>query len=67
MARTCYPFKPQRGLSDNGSEFKAQFTKIVLEGAAVRWVTYPKCPRMNAHAQRFNRTIQEEFIEFHKD
>jgi len=22
---------------------------------------------MNAHAERFNRTIQEEFIEFHKD
>ena len=22
---------------------------------------------MNAHAQRFHRTLQEEFIEFHKD
>jgi len=33
----------------------------------VRWLTYPKNPKMNAHAERFNRTIQEEFIEFHKD
>jgi hypothetical protein len=32
MARACYPFKPQRVLSDNGSEFKATFTKIVLNG-----------------------------------
>lgn len=67
MARACYPFKPQRVLSDNGSEFKAEFTQIVLDDGAVRWLTYPKCPKMNAHAERFNRTIQEEFIEFHKD
>ena len=67
MARACYPFKPQRVLSDNGSEFKAEFTQIVLDDGAVRWLTYPKCPKMNAHAERFNRTIQEEFIEFNKD
>jgi transposase InsO family protein len=67
IARACYPFKPQRVLSDNGSEFKAEFTKIVLDDGAVRWLTYPKCPKMNAHAERFNRTIQEEFIEYHKD
>jgi hypothetical protein len=67
IARACYPFKPQRVLSDNGSEFKAEFTKIVLDDGALRWLTYPKCPKMNAHAERFNRTIQEEFIEFHRD
>jgi len=67
MAKACYPFKPIRVLSDNGSEFKAEFTKTVLNDGAVRWLTYPKCPKMNAHAERFNRTIQEEFIEFHKD
>ena len=31
------------------------------------WHTYPKTPKMNAHCERFNRTIQEEFIDFHKD
>jgi len=67
IARACYPFKPERVLSDNGSEFKAEFTKIVLDDGAVRWLTYPKCPKMNAHAERFNRTLQEEFIEFHKE
>lgn len=67
IAKACYPFKPKRVLSDNGSEFKAEFTQIVLDDGAVRWLTYPKCPKMNAHAERFNRTIQEEFIEFHKD
>jgi transposase InsO family protein len=41
--------------------------EIELDDGAVRWLTYPKCPKMNAHAQRFHRTLQEEFIEFHKD
>jgi len=45
--------------SDNGSEFKAEFTQAVLDDGAVRWLTYPKNPKMNAHAERFNRTIQE--------
>ncbi|PJK12777.1 hypothetical protein CO613_11060 [Lysobacteraceae bacterium NML07-0707] len=67
IARACSPFKSQRLLSDNDSEFKAEFTQIVLDDGAVRWLTYPKCPRMNAHAERFNRTLQEAFIEFHKD
>ena len=67
IAKACYPFKPQHVLSDNGSEFKAAFTKVVLDDGAVRWLTYPKCPKMNAHAERFNRTIQEEFIQYHQD
>ena len=67
IAKACYPFKPKRVLTDNGSEFKAEFTKTVLDDGAARWLTYPNCPKMNAHAERFNRTIQEEFIEFNKD
>ena len=31
------------------------------------WHTYPKTPKMNAHVERFNRTIQEEFIDYHQD
>jgi transposase InsO family protein len=31
------------------------------------WHTYPKTPKMNAHCERFNRTIQEEFIDYHYD
>ncbi len=28
--------------------------------------TYPRTPKMNAHCERFNRTLQDEFIDFHK-
>ena len=31
------------------------------------WHTYPRTPKMNAHAERFNRTIQEEFVQFHQE
>nr|WP_249419432.1 integrase core domain-containing protein [Hydrogenophilus thiooxidans] len=29
--------------------------------------TYPKSPRMNAHCERFNRTIQEQFVDWHEE
>jgi len=62
MVRACYPFKPQRVLSDNGSEFKAGLTQIVLDdGCAL--ADLPQMPQ----DERFNRTIQEEFIELNKD
>jgi hypothetical protein len=32
-----------------------------------RWYTYPKTPKMNAHAERFHRTIQESFVNDHED
>ena len=31
------------------------------------WHTYPKTPKMNAHVERFNRTLQEEFLDYHED
>ena len=46
---------------------------VILVAAALadrlftHWHTYPKSPRMNAHCERFNRTIQEEFIDYHYD
>ena len=31
------------------------------------WWIYPRSPEMNAHCERFNRTIQESFIDHHED
>jgi len=31
----------------------------------VHYHTYPRTPKMNAHIERFNRTVQEEFIDYH--
>jgi len=29
--------------------------------------TYPPCPEMNAYNERFNRTVQEEFMDCHEE
>ena len=52
-------------LTDNGSEFKKHFTEELRRVHLTHFHTYPKTPKMNAHLERFNRTIQEEFIDYH--
>ena len=62
-----FPGKAERLLSDNGSEFEGRFRKRVKAHGLSRFYTYPKSPRMNAHVERFNRTMQEEFLRHHED
>lgn len=52
-------------LTDNGSEFKKHFAEELKRLHLIHFHTYPKTPQMNAHVERFNRTIQEEFIDYH--
>ncbi|KAF0147911.1 MAG: hypothetical protein FD188_3518, partial [Ignavibacteria bacterium] len=51
-------------LTDNGSEFKKYFSEKLKELHLTHYHTYPRTPRMNAHVERFNKTIQEEFIDY---
>ena len=60
-----YPFEFQHVLTDNGSEFKKHFDEELRRLHMVHYHTYPKTPKMNAHLERFNRTVQEEFIDYH--
>jgi transposase InsO family protein len=32
-----------------------------------RWYTFPKSPKINAHIERFNRTLQESFVDYQGD
>lgn len=54
-------------LSDNGSEFKKDFDKLLQEKQLTHYWTYPRSPKMNAHNERFNRTIQEQFVDYNED
>ena len=29
--------------------------------------SHPRSPKMNAHAERFNRTLQEQFVDYQED
>ncbi|HLB50914.1 MAG TPA: DDE-type integrase/transposase/recombinase [Patescibacteria group bacterium] len=60
-----FPFPITFVLTDNGSEFAKEFSKSMKELHLTHYHTYPRTPKMNAHIERFNRTIQEEFVDFH--
>lgn len=49
--------------TDNGSEFLASFDAYCQEKKIEHLFTYPRSPKINGVVERFNRTIQEEFIE----
>jgi transposase InsO family protein len=66
MFRSLFPYPVTFVLTDNGSEFKKQFATVLLDLQITHYHTYPKTPKMNAHIERFNRTLQEEFLNYHK-
>ena len=53
--------------SDSGSEFMGDFQQRLDELGITHWWTYLRSPKMNAHCERFNRTIQEQFVDYHAD
>jgi transposase InsO family protein len=55
----------QTARSPDSSEFMKHFSQKLNELHLIHYHTYPKTPKMNAHCERFNRTIQEEFVEYH--
>lgn len=48
--------------TDNGSEFLEVFHEYLEQQNIRHLFIYPKSPKINAYIERFNRTIQEEFI-----
>ena len=59
------PFSICRIQTDNGSEFAKHFAAYLEESGIVHFHAYPRCPKMNSHIERFNRTIQEEYMYRH--
>ena len=52
--------------TDNGSEFNLHFESACKELGITHYHIYPRSPKMNAHIERFNRTLQEEFIQYNR-
>jgi transposase InsO family protein len=48
---------------DNGSEFEKDFKKACIELSLPQWYSRVRTPTDNPVLERFNRTIQEEFVE----
>lgn len=56
------PHKIHTVQTDNGSEFFLNFHEYLEEQQINHQFTYPRSPKINGVVERFNRTIQEEFI-----
>ncbi len=59
-----YSFNFLYVLTDNGSEFKKHFAERLRQLHLTHYHTYPRTPKMNSHLERFNRTIQDEFVDY---
>ena len=56
------PFATRRIQTDNGSEFAKHFEEACELKGLVHFFNYPKHPEANGYLERFNRTIQEQFV-----
>ena len=65
-ARVVLPECPQAIQTDNGSEFALHFAHAAEALGLTHFHTYPRSPKMNAHVERFNRTLDEEFLRYHR-
>jgi transposase InsO family protein len=61
------PFEVKRVQTDNGPEFYKLFHEACLDLELTHYWNYPKHPKMNAKIERYNRTVQEEFVDHHLD
>lgn len=58
----CNPTPIHTMQTDNGSEFMKSFHAYLEEQKIKHQFIYPRQPKINSFIERFNRTIQEEFI-----
>ncbi len=58
-----YKHPPRVVQTDNGSEFLGEFDIYLQQTQIKHDFIYQKSPKINGVIERFNRTIQEEFIE----
>jgi transposase InsO family protein len=49
--------------TDNGSEFLGSFHQYLEKCQIPHYFSYPRSPKINGFIERFNRTLQEEFVE----
>ena len=61
------PFAIKRVQTDNGSEFMAHFREYLEAETVTQFFNYPRKPQYQGWIERFNRTIQEEFLDYRKE
>lgn len=65
--KTVYPGKVKHWQTDNGSENLGEFDDTLKADQIPHYFSYPHCPKIQTYIERYNRTIQEEFIDNNLD
>ena len=61
--RLVFPYKIKTIQTDNGSEFHKYFRSYLKNQDIIQYWNYPGRPYRQGHIEKYNRTIQEEFID----
>lgn len=61
-----FPYPIEHLQTDNGSEFAKHFADKIKGLCLTHFHIYPRTPQHNSHIERYNRTIQEEFVDYHE-
>jgi transposase InsO family protein len=64
--KTVFPYTIKHVQTDNGSEFHRFFQDYLTKQKTIHFWNYPRQPYKNGHVEKYNRTIQEEFIDWHQ-
>ena len=73
LVQTLFPGRIRQILTDNrlpmyyGSEFQGAFAACARAQGWRHCHTWPRSPKMNAFNERFNRTVQTDFVDYEKD
>jgi len=65
--KSVYPLTVKDWQTDNGGENLGEFEDRLIEDKIPHFFSYPRCPKINAVIERFNRTIQEDFVDQNLD
>lgn len=65
--RSVYPCTIKAWQSDNGAENLGEFDEQLKKDRIPHFFSYPRCPKINTYIERYNRTVQEEFIDNNMD
>jgi len=61
--QVVFPYQIKAVQTDNGSEFHKYFRDYLKEQNIIHYWNYPGRPYRQGHVEKYNRTIQEEFID----
>ena len=65
--KEVYPGSVKVWQSDNGSENLGVFDQQLQKDKIPHKFIYPRCPKINTFIERYNRTLQEEFLDYNED